>query len=320
MEKVIIKGKGKKRLELGLSDILLIDCLFTHQVLKTDQLYKFYTEYLFEKIHPYSFKNRLRKFEEYHLVRSDTFAEEFDGDRFKYYSLGAAGADLLIEQELLPSNFNKKSIYKHLKKENLLHFLGATQAAINILCALAAIQDSGFDSLPPSQHPYEEWVPNIRAVGPTMNRGARQAAAANRNWNPDYKKRQGKWMTIVRPDWIISKEKENQEKRYLNIEFDTGSESLDTLQEKLWKYHLLAEYRPNEKHIVMFVLPDESYSKHYNFKEIDKRAGKIESLFSTVENTERSKEVGLTVCVTTLDLTAHYGFHLLTATIDQGEE
>ncbi|MGG3803490.1 replication-relaxation family protein [Metabacillus fastidiosus] len=316
MKKYIIKGQGKNRLELNRGDILLLAWLAKQQVLKTDQLYKLYTEYIFEKIelNPYSFKNRLRKFEKYKLVRSAKFAEGFTGDRFKYYTVGAAGVELLIKEKLLPKDFNKKSIYNHLKKENILHFLGAGQAAINIICATADLENRReYVSLPPSQHRYEEWIPNIRSVGPTMNRGAKQAATSRQNWSSNYKKPQGKWMTIVRPDWIIHKKTKGRNDRYLNIEFDTGSESLETLQEKIWRYQLLAENRPNEKHILLFVLPDKTFSKHYNFKQIDKRIEKIFDLLATEENTKRSVEVNLTACVVQLDLAGYLGFQLLTA-------
>src|SRR5690606_1655390 len=107
-----------------------------HRLLTLQQFYKVAVHLYDVRMKEYSFKNRIRKFEEYYLIRSKTYSEGFEGERFKYLCIGSKGIDLLIEQEFLDHSYNKTGIYKFNQKKNLIHFLATQQAVINIISDL----------------------------------------------------------------------------------------------------------------------------------------------------------------------------------------
>ncbi|MEY8742050.1 replication-relaxation family protein [Bacillales bacterium AN1005] len=94
--------------------------------------------------------------------------------------------------------------------------------------------------------------------------------------------------TIIIPDWKMA----TKEKRILNIEFDTGYQTLSKIKEKVDNYTELATARSQEHHFVLFVVADnksETYTTVYpanreirivNIKQLigNKGANKIKNL------------------------------------------
>lgn len=310
----VIKGKGRSRLEVKTSEILLLEYLEHHRLLTMAQLYKYFTQFLGEEIKEYSFKNRLRRLEEFKLVRSASFAEGFEGERFKYFSIGSGGINLLIDNGLLFEDYNKNQIYQLLEKKNKLHFLYTQEVVLDIMCTtkqrLSLPQYkhySGtqfYSSLAPYQVSYDMWIPKINKPVSMFNKGAGYAKMTQFiNYNQQYKKSTGDWVTIIRPDWILKREFDNQEQKtiYLNIELDTGTEPLDQLVDKVWRYCILAEQDTNSKHAVLFVLPDESFSKRTKYGDRSQRITNIrEKVFNDPLMADRLKQVKLSVGVVSL--------------------
>lgn len=311
----VIKGKGRSRLEVKISEILLLEYLERHRLLTMAQLYKYFTQFLGEEIKEYSFKNRLRRLEEFKLVRSSSFAEGFDGERFKCFSIGTGGINLLIENGLLFEDYNKNQIYQLLEKKNKLHFLYTQEVVLNIMCTTKQrlslpqykhySQTKLYSSLSPSHVPYEMWIEKASKPVAMFNKGAAHARAAQFiNNNQQYKKSTGDWVTIIRPDWILKREFDNlgQKTKYLNIELDTGTEPLEQLEDKVWRYCILAERESNSsKHGVLFVLPDESFSKRTKYGDRSQRITNIrEKIFNDPLMADRIKKVNLAVGVVSL--------------------
>lgn len=310
----VIKGKGRSRLEVKISEILLLEYLERHRLLTMAQLYKYFTQFLGEEIKEYSFKNRLRRLEEFKLVRSSSFADGFDGERFKYFSIGSGGINLLIENGLLFEDYNKNQIYQLLEKKNKLHFLYTQEVVLDIMCTTKQRlslpqykhynQTKLFSSLAPSHVPYEMWIQKASKPVAMFNKGAAHARTAQFiNNNQQYKKSNGDWVTIIRPDWILQREYDSQEQkiRYLNIELDTGTEPLEQLVDKVWRYCILAEQDPESKHGVLFVLPDESFSKRTKYGDRSQRITNIrDKIFKDSLMVDRLKQVKLSVGVVSL--------------------
>ena len=310
----VIKGKGRSRLEVKTSEILLLEYLERHRLLTMAQLYKYFTQFLGEEIKEYSFKNRLRRLEEFKLVRSSSFAEGFDGERFKCCSIGTCGINLLIENGLLFEDYNKNQIYQLLEKRNKLHFLYTQEVVLNIMCTTKqrlslpqykhCSQTKLYSSLSPSHVPYEMWIEKASKPVAMFNKGAAHARAAQFiNNNQQYKKTTGDWVTIIRPDWILKREIDNlgQKTRYLNIELDTGTEPLEQLEDKVWRYCILAEQDSDRKHGVLFVLPDESFSKRTKYGDRSQRISNIRNkIFNDPLMADRLRQVKLSVGVVSL--------------------
>ncbi len=310
----VIKGKGRSRLEVKNSEILLLEYLERHRLLTMAQLYKYYTQFLGEEVKEYSFKNRLRRLEEFKLVRSANFAEDFDGERFKYFSIGTGGVEILIKNNFLPEDYNKNKIYQFLEKKNKLHFLYTQETVLNVMCIYKQrlltpryskfSEIIKFDSLSPALVSYDQWIPRINKPVSMFNKGARYANTAQfMNNNQHYEKKSGDWIPIVRPDWIIRRELNNQQKtiRHLNIELDTGTEPLEQIEDKIWKYILLAEEYPEQDHGVLLVLPDESFSKRTKYGDRSQRIKNIrEKILKDPLIIDRSEEVKLKTGVVSL--------------------
>ena len=309
----VIKGKGRSRLEVKTSEILLLEYLERHRLLTMAQLYKYFTQFLGEEIKEYSFKNRLRRLEQFKLVRSSNFAEGFDGERFKCFSIGSGGINLLIENGLLFEDYNMNQIYQRVEKKNKLHFLYTQEVVLNFICTTKQrlllpqykhySQIISYSSLAPSHVSYDMWIPKAKPT--TMfNKGAAHARAAKFvNNNQQYKKSLGKWLTIIRPDWIIKREFDSQgiQTKYLNIELDTGTEPLDQLEDKVWRYCILAEQDPDNKHGILFVLPDESFSKRTKYGDRSQRRKNIrDKIFNDPIMVVRLKQVRLSVGVVSM--------------------
>src|SRR5690625_5043511 len=189
---IILRKGTRQRLELSWIDLDLLAFLERHRMLTLQQLYQVATGLFDVKTKEYSFKNRIRKFEDYHLIRGWQYSEGFEGEQFKYLCIGSKGVDLLMEYELLDHSYNKTGIYKFNQKRNLIHFLATQQAVINIISDLdgevildintnkhkySILYDIETFSHSPAVFPYTEWIRRERNLH-RQNSGAYHAKTA----------------------------------------------------------------------------------------------------------------------------------------------
>ena len=300
--KIILKKNARQRLELTKADLELLAFLERQRMLTLQQFYQA-AKHLFEiKSTEYAFKNRVRKLEEYHLIRSEHYSEGFEGERFKYLCIGSKAVDLLIENELLDSSYNKSKIYKFNQKKNLMHFLVTQQTVINLLIGLNTklIRDPNSDELKypilynlfsfshsPATVPYTEWIRKDKNLH-LQNTGAYHASVAKHmTGNKSRTQTHGSTMTIVKPDWII----------------DMGTEPIETLAQKVFKYALLAEKNRDKLHIMDIVIADNSFSNRSTNSDGIGRTKNIINRFKTDSAViNRVKESGLKIIVRPLKL------------------
>lgn len=335
-----LKGKGRSRLKLTETEMKLLKHLENHHLLTTDQMYRIYSEILKGKNQAYSFKNRMRKLEEYKLIKSVYYAKDFKGERFKYYSIWTEGIKVLIERELLDNNYNQNQIYQRLQKKNPMHFLMTQEVVLN---AFIAIKNNMLIALPkgykpkvkigtmaPAKNLYLMKVERASKSRRLNNKGASHARLVSNSRNSSIGKQTSKWIPIIRPDWILNSKSEEDDtqvklskiklntdtdplsiiesidtdhrERFLNIELDTGTEPWSVIENKIWRYCLLAEKQKYEKHFVLFVLPDESFSKRTKY---GNRSQRISNFIKNLESDEllmkRCYEVQLRLDIVTLE-------------------
>lgn len=309
MENIILKkGKGRSRIEVKPSEVEMLIILERQHLLSTSQLFRYYTELCFGKSHSYAFKNRMRKFEDFKLIKSAKFAEGFDGDRFKYYTLGSAGIELLQENGHLPDDYNKNRMYSHLNKKNVQHFLMTQEVVLRIMAAgmarlsMPTYKTKGLSlkmiSLSPAEHPYDRWVPKASGTLSRNNKGAAHARAANYTRSSSSKREMGYTSTMIKPDWIMKRSFEDtvNKPRVINIELDTGTEQWPQIIDKIWRYCYVAEENKDTHHLVTFVMPDETYSLRKKYGNRSLRLQNMNnSLKSDTKLQERLKEVGVYV-------------------------
>jgi len=276
----------RQRLELSEVDVKFLSFLEQQRMLTYNQLFQTATRLFGFEVLEYSFKNRLRKFEEYKLIRSEYYRDGFfDGNHFKFASIGTKGIDLLIEHNMLDKSYNKKKIYKFNNKKNLIHFLATQQAALNIIFKLNRRtiepfkeKSKSFDiqyglnlfSQSPSTMPYEEWIPDYKNLH-TQNKGAYHTKIAKYMTNNATIGPSGKTMTIVKPDWVVRLKPEQRKEIFINIELDTGSEPIQTLVEKAFNYSILAENNPSKLHFMCIIILDNTFANSSRFTNGKKR-------------------------------------------------
>lgn len=309
MENIIIKkGKGRSRIEVKPSEVEMLIILERQHLLSTSQLFRYYTELCLGKSHSYAFKNRMRKFEDFKLIKSAKFAEGFDGDRFKYYTLGSAGIEILQEKGHLPDDYNKNRMYPLLNKKNVQHFLMTQEVVLRVMAAgmarlsMPAYKTKGLSlkmiSLSPAEHPYDRWVSKRSGAVNRNNKGVVHARAANYTRSFSSKSEMGYTSTMIKPDWIMKRSFEGtvNRPRVINIELDTGTEQWPQIIDKIWRYCYVAEENKDTIHVVTFVMPDETYSLRNKYGNRSQRLKNMKnSLKNDTKLQERMKEVGLLV-------------------------
>lgn len=316
-DKIILKKNTRQRLVLNKGELKLLAFLEQQRMLTLQQSYQYANKFCKMYMTDYSFKNRIRKFEDYHLIRGYHYSEGFDGERFKYICIGSKGIDLLIEHNLLDSSYNKPKIYKFDKKKNIMHFLMTQQVVINLLTQLDGkvihypnskelkyllFYDERVSSYSPAVLPYTEWVRKERNLH-RQNNGAYHAKVAKyMTTNKQISKINGTTMTIVKPDWIIKVKGEKETRdAFINIELDMGTEPIQTLIEKVFKYAILAEKNKNELHIMNIVIADNSFSNRSKLSDGIKRGKNIAKQFiSDPAVVNRLKESGLKIKISPL--------------------
>ncbi|MFZ0579489.1 MAG: replication-relaxation family protein, partial [Psychrobacillus psychrotolerans] len=133
-----------------------------------------------------------------------------------------------------------------------------------------------------------------------LNSGAYHASVAKHmKGNKSSTQIHGSTMTIVKPDWIIElKGSKGIRDAIINIELDMGTEPIETLAQKVFKYALLAEKNRDKLHIMDIVIADNSFSNRTTLSNGIGRTENIVKRFnadSAVIN--RAKESGLKIIV-----------------------
>ncbi|SET23471.1 hypothetical protein SAMN05216389_10790 [Oceanobacillus limi] len=111
-EKIILRKSARQRLEVKASDLEYLAFLEQQRLLSVQQFHQASSELFNNQLKDYSFKNCIRKFEEYNFIRSHLYSNKFEGERFKYVTVGSKSIELLIENEFLDGSYNKSKIYK----------------------------------------------------------------------------------------------------------------------------------------------------------------------------------------------------------------
>ncbi|WP_397539831.1 replication-relaxation family protein [Rummeliibacillus pycnus] len=316
-DKIILKKNARLRLELTKSDLQLLAFLEQQRMLTIQQSYTYAKKFCYMNMTDYSFKNRIRKFEDYKLIRGYHYSEGFDGERFKYICIGSKGIDLLIEQNLLDSTYNKSKIYKFDKKKNIIHFLMTQQVVINLLTQLDGkiilytdsnkgkyllFYDEHVSSYSPAVLQYTEWIRKEKNLH-RQNNGSYHAKIA-KYMTPNNRTTEinGTTMTIVKPDWIVKIKGENETRdAFINIELDMGTEPIETIIEKVFKYAIQAEKNPYELHIMNIVIADNSFSNRSRLSDGIRRGENIaKQLVSDPQVVNRIKESGLKIKISPL--------------------
>jgi hypothetical protein len=136
--------------------------------------------------------------------------------------------------------------------------------------------DQRVSSYSPAVHPYTEWIRKEKNLH-RQNKGAYHAKVAKyMTASKPTTKISGTTMTIVKPDWIIKVKGEKETRNaFINIELDMGTEPIQTIIEKVFKYAILAQNNPDELHIVNIVIADNSFSNRSKLSDGMRRAKNI---------------------------------------------
>lgn len=290
-DKIILKKNARQRLELYQGELKLLAFLEQQRMLTLQQSYQYAKKFCKMNMTDYSFKNRIRKLQDYRLIRGYHYSEGFDGERFKYICIGSKGIDLLVKHNLLESSYDKSKIYKFDKKKNIMHFLMTQQVVTNLLTELDGdiiyypnskelkylfFYGERVSSYSPAVLPYTEWI-RIEKNLHRQNSGAYHAKIAKHmTANKQTTNINGTTMTIVKPDWVLKIKGEKETRNaFINIELDMGTEPIHTIKEKVFKYAILAENNPDELHIMNIVIADNSFSNRSRLSDGIRRAKNI---------------------------------------------
>ncbi|KZO00617.1 replication-relaxation family protein [Pseudobacillus badius] len=303
-EKMVIR-KGRERIELSYQEFNGLRFLEMQRALTVSQYYDYCRWLLRYEITPYAFKNRLRKMEKFKLIRSGQFKEGFEGDHFKYVSIGSKGIDLLIEKKALGAEYNKKQIYSFMGKSNHYHYFATKEVIIRFLLhinMLVGVSKKGIFSYHYSKSPYIIHVPkatkrSISGYGFTKRYRRRSSA-------PSHLQTSSTQFFLAKPDWIlrfrgidVHGEKVD---RVTNLELDTGTEPIWQLEAKVRKYIRVAQQFNHMQHQLLIVLPDETFLTKGKFSNRDKRIMNILNRFEEKGLIKDAEYAGLRVDVCSL--------------------
>lgn len=298
MGKVILK-KDRQRIELSEAEIYALKWLFDHRALTVAQYYFVTSTFFRHHISEYAFKNRLRKMEEFKLIRSGKHTDGFEGDRFKYLLIGSRGIDILKQEKRIKDDYDKKKIYTFGSKVNHYHFFATQEVVIRFIAHYYSKEGVSREkrlkirSIPSSSLPY------TYSVSRSKPSARSPYGYTNRHYSYDNKPKQELPshvdVTICKPDWILK-----AENLVCNIELDTGSEPVHELAMKVYSYLRVAKGYDQFQHQLLIVLPDETFLKKQKFGNRTKRIENIYEQFRKEGLMEKAAEVNLTINVCSL--------------------
>ena len=264
-------GDNKKGVQLKQTELELLKKLLHHRLLTTSQLYSLYSSYV--DVSYISFCNRLKKLYSMDIINKKEYTLGQKGFYFNYFRIGKRGVDALVANEFIEHDAadEYEDVKKGFNAKNIDHYLAIQELVVDVLKCGEQKREQ-FQSIHPWKVPY-----------------------IDKHSKEDEK--------LVIPDWIIKKGN-----KYLNIEMDTGSESLSTLKEKVKRYMNLAEQKPNQKHVVLFVLLDESFTTRQKYGDRTVRVGNVKQ---SLINTKGIEGSNLDVYVVSLSNASNIAYQLL---------
>lgn len=298
MGKVILK-KDRQRIELSEGEIKALKWLFLHRALTVEQYYLVAHSFFNYRISEYAFKNRLRKMEEFKLIRSEKYADGFQGDRFKFVLIGSQGIEILKQEKQIKNDYDKKKIYTFGSKVNHYHFFATQEVVLRFMAhyhsknGISREERLGFQSFPSGSLPY------TYSVSRSKPSSRSPYGYTKRHYSYDNKPKQELPshvdVTICKPDWILK-----AGNLVCNIELDTGSEPVHELAMKVYSYLRVAKDYNQFQHQLLIVLPDESFLTKGKFGNRTKRIENIYEQFRKEGLIEKAAEVNLTINVCSL--------------------
>ncbi|MCM3443590.1 MULTISPECIES: replication-relaxation family protein [Metabacillus] len=258
--KGIATGVNRQGIIFKEYELDLLYQVYKHRLLTTVQMYRLIGGD--KVIHYNSFSRRLRKFAKYDLLVSHEYSLGQNGFYYYYFRIGSKAIEILKDTGFIKSGEKVYEPYKISGVKNIDHYLATQEVVINTLVSLKERGKERVDSLAPYEYLYVDADDD----------------------NEDTK--------VVVPDWILKKDD-----MLLNIELDTGSENLDVIQDKVKRYIHLAELRPTERIIVLFVVLDDSFPSRFSYTDRLRRVGNMKQ---NLVNTKGIQSVNLDVFVVPL--------------------
>jgi len=191
------------------------------------------------KILPDSLRRKLYDWAKYDIVVPSEYLLGKKGRSYNVYRIGKRGLNALIDNEYLEEDKRKMRISKFDKLSNQTHFLSTQHLIIKTLAEL-------------------DFNENIKSIS-SANLPYLDSTVGNK---------------LVIPDWILRKGD-----LHLNIELDVGGEKKDILTEKLKGYITYCKQNPDQKHVVIFAVIDNSFPTKEKFGERNGRIANIKSKF-----------------------------------------
>ncbi|MBH0169296.1 replication-relaxation family protein [Fictibacillus sp. 18YEL24] len=154
---VIDQGHNRKKLNIGMRDLVVFQCLLKEKLLTEKQLYRYYTIVNLGKISYPGFWKKLVKFEEFGLIKGYKYKVGQNGTTIKYFSLKQKGYDLLVAQDSVPKHYENAN-FINIPKINLDHHFGTEEIILNSLI--------GYEDLYPFYQEPTVFPPRLTRVFP----------------------------------------------------------------------------------------------------------------------------------------------------------
>lgn len=215
-KKKFIKGMNRKGVELTQVELKMLSFLFEQNMLRGEDLYAFLTNHL--SITKKSFGNKMARWRNYDVVHGQKVRVGQDGFAFYIYQLGKWGAEILVNEGMIPESALPIKIQNGYERKQLSHLFGTKQL---VLDAVLHCEEDKIESFNPYDKTYHELVNKVEPK-------------------------------FIVPDWVL-----RSEDRYVYIEVDSGSERLQVIENKVKKYIELSLKYPERNHIVLFSVIEE---------------------------------------------------------------
>ncbi|MFC0273770.1 replication-relaxation family protein [Metabacillus herbersteinensis] len=199
---------------------------------------------------------KLIRWKRYNIVHSHEYSLGQKGCRFNYYRIGFNGIKVLIEEGKIPKSWKDIEISKFSSTKNIEHFLATQEVVVKGITSIKNIS-SDIKSQNPYYYPYVDTASKSR---------------------------------LIVPDWILK-----NGNLHLNIEMDTGTESIQELQMKVKSYIEYCELNPDQEHIVLIVILDDTFLTRNKYG--DDRSRRVGNLKKLLINTPGLQLANLSVYV-----------------------
>ncbi|NRD80820.1 replication-relaxation family protein [Bacillus sp. BRMEA1] len=231
-------GENSRRISLKDYELELLYRVYKNRLLTTNQLYRWIGA---ENVIRYdSFSRRLNKFTQNSLLVRHEYSLGQKGFRYHYFSIGTKGIEVLLSSGYLSSDTKLYNHFKVAGAKRLDHYLSTQEVVISTMLRIRNEGIEGIEDFSPYDYLYMDET----------------AASQDKKF--------------VVPDWIIK-----SDDKFINIELDTGTESLEMIRDKLKGYIRLAQSRKTETHIVLMAVIDDFFPTRFAYPERQRRIGNM---------------------------------------------